>query len=183
VVTSKRVPIPVGTNAVEMHQNLYACLRVGRIDRANIILARLTDMLDTSAPELVDAHNIYFQTLFDLAQQDSKPNSMSKLEDWYTHNFEAKGLEPTAATFVTLLRGAMTFLDGSAQEDAILKYMTMAHEFGEDMVDEINYSPDFTDEEWNTLIRAQPEEFEEPPRVEEVQEMLVNTPQARRGLV
>lgn len=180
---SKRLPVYMGTNTLEMYQNLYACLRVYRVDRAAMILARLTDMLDPSAPELVDAHNMYFQTLLSLALQDPKPESMSRLEDWYALNFEAKGIKPTSSAFVTLLRAAMNFLEGTAQDEAIAKYMGMARQHGEDMVDEINYSSEFPDEEWNLLIRAQPDEFEEPPGVEEVQDMLVNTPESRKGFM
>ncbi|KAH3963323.1 DNA-directed RNA polymerase [Parastagonospora nodorum] len=180
---SKRLPVYMGTSPLEMYQNLYACLRVDRVDRAAIILARLTDMLEPSAPELVDAHNMYFQTLLNLALQDPKPESMSRLEDWYALNFEAKGIKPTSSAFVTLLRGAMNFLEGAAQDEAIAKYVSMARQHGEDMVDEINYSSEFPDEEWNLLIRAQPDEFEEPPRVEEVRDMLVNTPESRKGFM
>jgi DNA-directed RNA polymerase len=178
-----RQKLPIGNDAVEMYQNLYACLRVGRMERAAVILSRLSSILETSAPELVDAHNQYFQTLLELNVQDPQPKSMANMVDWYEENMEAVGIQPTPATFVTLLRAAMNFLDGKAQEEAILKYMAMAHEYGEEFVDDINYSPDFTDEEWDILIRAQPNEFEEPPRVEEVQELMVNTPQARRDLL
>jgi len=180
---SKRLPVYMGTNALEMYQNLYACLRVHRVDRAAMILARLTDMLDPSAPELVDAHNMYFQSLLSLALQDPKPESMSRLEDWYALNFEAKGLKPTSSALVTLLRAAMNFLEGTAQDEAIAKYMGIARQHGEDMVDEINYSSEFPDEEWDLLIRAQSDEFEEPPRVEEVHDMLLNTSESRKGFM
>lgn len=178
-----RKKLPLGNDAVEMYQNLYACLRVGRMERAALILTRLSSILEASAPELVDAHNQFFQTLLELSVQDPKPDSMARIEDWYETNMEAGGIEPTAATFVTLLRAAMNFLDGKAQDGAVMKYMAAAHAYGQDFVDDINYSPDFTDEEWDILIRAQPEEFEEPPRVEEVQDMLVNAPQARQDLL
>jgi DNA-directed RNA polymerase len=175
--------LSIGSDAVELYQNLYACLRVGRIERASIILKRLSGLYAPSAPEMVDAHNIFLQTLFELAQQDTKPDSMTTIEEWYDTHMQRNGIQPNSQTFVILLRAAMNFLDESAQDDVIRKYMAMAHEYGEDVVDEINYSPEFTDEEWNTLIHAQPEEFEEPPRVEEVQERLVNAPAARKSLM
>ncbi|KAH7089286.1 hypothetical protein FB567DRAFT_523428 [Paraphoma chrysanthemicola] len=172
-----------GDNVTEMHQNLYACLRVGRLDRASVILSRLTDLLEPSAPELVDAHNIYLQTMFDLAQQDAKEDSMASIEEWYNSNMVRNGIEPNAQTFVTLLRATMNFVQGPEQDDAIRRYMAIASEHGEDMVDDINYSAEFSDEEWNLLIRAQPEDFEAPPQVQEVQDMTVNTPAARKSLM
>jgi DNA-directed RNA polymerase len=181
--TAARTGLSIGSDAVELYQNLYACLRVGRVDRASTILSRLSGLYEPSAPELVDAHNIFLQTLFERAQQDPKPDSMAQLEEWYSTNMERNGIPPNAQTFVTLLRAAMTFLDESAHEAVICRYMAMAHEFGEEMVDDINYSPEFTDEEWNTLIQAQPDSFEEPPPVEELQDRLVNDPAARKSLM
>ncbi|KAL5115107.1 DNA-directed RNA polymerase [Pleosporales sp. CAS-2024a] len=178
-ITSKRAPLYVGSTPTDLHQNLYACLQVGRMNRAAFVLARLNELLGASAPELVDAHDIYLQTLFQRAQQDPKPDSMSSLEEWYADNFEANGVKPTAATFVTLLRAAMNFLEGDAQDAALRKYMAMAHESGEDMIDQVNCSPEFTEQEWDTLIRAQPDEFEEPPRPDQVQEMLGSSLHAR----
>ncbi|KAF2829582.1 DNA-directed RNA polymerase mitochondrial precursor [Ophiobolus disseminans] len=179
----KRNQPGVGLDPVELHQNLYACLRVGRVERASIILNRMSAIYQPEAPELVDAHNIYLQTLFELAQHDGKANSMATIEDWYRSNIELKGIPPNVQTFITLLRAAMNFLEDGALDEAVRKYMAMAQQQGEHIVDEINYSPDFTDEEWDVLIRAQPEAFEEPPQVHEVQEQLVNAPSVRKSLM
>jgi DNA-directed RNA polymerase len=173
----------ISGDAVELHQNLYASLRVGRMDRASIILSRLADLFEPSAPEMVDAHNIYLQTMFDLAQQDAKADSMATIEEWYNTTMLRRGIEPNAQTFVTLLRAAMNFLDETAQDGAIRRYMAAAHEYGEDMVDDINYSAEFSEEEWNTLIRTQPDDFEEPPQIKDLQDMVVNTPAARKSLI
>ena len=179
----KKSVLGITGDAAELHQNLYACLRVGRVERASAILERLSSIYQPSAPEIVDAHNIFLQTLFELAQQDAKPDSMARIQDWYSTHMERQGIKPDAHTFVTLLRAAMNFLDEDAQDEAIRSYMAMAREQGEDMVDDINYSSEFTDEEWDVLIRAQPAEFEEPPQVHEVQEQLVNAPSARETMM
>ncbi|KAH8728558.1 hypothetical protein GQ44DRAFT_608811 [Phaeosphaeriaceae sp. PMI808] len=187
IAMSRKTNFSIGGDAVELHQNLYACLKVSRIDRAAIVLDRLSTLFPPSAPEMLDAHNIFMKTLFELAVQSSTAtpdtDAMARIEQWYDKNMVQKGIQPNADTYVTLLRASMNFLDGIAQEEAIRKYMDMAHEHGEDMVLDINYSSEFTDEEWNVLIGAQPEEFEEPPSVEEMQDMLVNPPAAQRGLV
>ncbi|KAF1919513.1 hypothetical protein BDU57DRAFT_546159 [Ampelomyces quisqualis] len=168
-------------DAVDLLENLYASLRVGRTDRASVILAKLADVYEATAPELVEAHNIFLQTLFDLEQQDSKPNSMRIIRDWYENNSCRRHVPPNAQTFVTLLRAAMNFLDGNSQDEALKTYLQLARQH--DVLDDVNYSAEFTDEEWDMLIRAQPEEFEEPPSVQEVQDLLVNAPAARRSMV
>ena len=168
---------------VEMHQNLYACLRVGRTDRAALILRRLSMIYSPSAPEMTDAHNIFLQTLFEHAQEDPTPDSMQAIEDWYHTNMVAKFIEPNAHTFVTLLRAAVTFLDGPKQESVIREYLDMANECGPDVIEQVNTSPEFTDEEWNTVIRLQPDSFEEPPAVEALQDLQFNTSDALKSAV
>lgn len=180
-VPSNPVKYGIGGDPIELHQNLYACLRVGRIDRATAIVQRLTDMYDPSAPEVVDAHNVFLQTMFDLAQQKhlEEFKGMADIENWYNAKMVRNGIEPNAKTYVTLLRAAMNFLKGGEQETAIRKYLALAHESGPGVLDDVNASPEFSDEEWDTLIRFQPDTFEEPPSVDEVQDfqdLQISTP-------
>ncbi|KAJ4368041.1 DNA-directed RNA polymerase [Neocucurbitaria cava] len=190
IVRDARATAPVmrrthglGADPIDLHQNLYACLRVGRTDRAAVILERLADVYQPSAPEVVDAHNVYLQTLFELAQQDPKDDSLARIEQWYDVHMARKGIESNTQTFVTLIRAAMNFLDEDAQEDAVRRFMAMAEEHGPEVIDEINASPDFSDEEWDLLIRLQPEAYNEPPTVEAVQNLHTSTPTARKHLI
>lgn len=168
---------------VEMHQNLYACLRVGRTDRAALILRRLCLLYSPAAPELTDAHNIFLQTLFELAQEDPTPDALQTIEEWFQKNMVAKYIELNAQTFVTLLRAAVNFLEGEQQERAVLRYLDMANECGPDVLEQVNTSPDLSDEEWNIIIRLQPDSFEEPPAVETLQELQYGTPDAMKTAV
>jgi DNA-directed RNA polymerase len=180
---TKRMAFNIGNDAVELYQNLYACLRVGRLDRGAVILDRLVEVYAKTAPELLDAHSVYLQTLFDLELADPKPESMANLEQWYEDKMVRRQIEPSAPIFVTLLRAVMNFLDDTKEQaKAMQKYVAMVHQYGQDMVDDVNSSSEFTDEEWDILIRAQPAEYAEPPPVNEVQEALVNTPAARKSL-
>ncbi|KAF1936175.1 DNA/RNA polymerase [Clathrospora elynae] len=173
----------MGADPVELHQNLYACLRVGRVERAAVIIARITALYKPSAPEVVDAHNVYLQTLLELGLQDPTAAAMARIEDWYRSQTLRTGVQPNAQTFVTLMRAAMSFLDAGADEAAVRRYLAMAREHGPHVVDAINASPEFSDEEWDMLIRLQPEEFNEPPSVAHVQSIHVNTPAGRRSLI
>ncbi|USP78726.1 uncharacterized protein yc1106_06000 [Curvularia clavata] len=173
----------VGSDPTELHQNLYACLRVGRTDRAAIIINRLMSLYRPDAPEVIDAHNVYLQTLLDLGQMDTKTSAMEKIRTWYETKMLRKAVQPNAQTFVTLIRSAMHFLEPGAAEDAVRQYIKAAREHGEHVVDSINASPDFSDEEWDLLIRLQPESFNEPPPVDQVQHLHVSTPTGRNNLI
>lgn len=182
-LSNHRPSFSMAGNPIELHQNLYASLRVGRLERASAILSRLSSVYASDAPELVDSHNAYFQALFDVAMQDPQPDSMKQLEKWYKKTMRGRNVEPTPQTFVTLLRGAMNLLPEEEREDAIRMYMSEAQAYGEDFVDDINYSPDFTDQEWDTVLRAQPDTYAEPPSVDKVQDMLANAPAFRKELI
>lgn len=174
----------ISSDPIEMHQNLYACLRVGRTDRAALILRRLTMIYSPSAPEMTDAHNIFLQTLFELAQEDPKAEeSMESIESWYNKNMVEKSVQPNSQTFVTLLRAAVNFLEGSRQEQVIREYLDIANECGPDVIEQVNTSPEFTDEEWNTVIRLQPDSFDEPPTVETLHELQFHTSDAVKSAV
>jgi DNA-directed RNA polymerase len=172
-----------GGDPLELHQNLYACLRVGRIDRATMILKRLVSLYMPSAPEMVDAHNIFLQTLFELAQQDPQSDSMHQIEQWFANNMLRIGIQPDAHTFVTLLRAALNFTEGAAQEAALRHYLDMANESGPGVVEQINTSPEFSDEEWDLVIRMQPDTYDEPPSVEAVQDLHIGSPAAQQALI
>jgi DNA-directed RNA polymerase len=173
----------MGADPVELHQNLYACLRVGRIERAAIIIERISTLYEPHAAELLDAHNVYLHTLFEMGQQDPKETAMAKMQDWYNSQLLRRGIKPNGQTFVTLIRAAMHFVEHGAQEATVRRYLDMAREYGEHVVDDINASPDFSDEEWDTLIRLQPDSFNEPPPVDHVQHLHVDTPSGRKNLV
>ncbi|KAF2788881.1 DNA-directed RNA polymerase mitochondrial precursor [Melanomma pulvis-pyrius CBS 109.77] len=173
----------IGGDPIELHQNLHACVRVGRLDRAMAIVQRLTDMYSPSAPEVVDAHNVFLKAKLEAALQNPLADSMADIEEWYRTRMVQKALEPNAQTFITLLRASLTLQEPGLQEESIRKYLAQARDCGPDVLDEVNGSPEYTDTEWETLIKAQPDLFEEPPTVEETQEIQMSTPAGRASLI
>lgn len=152
----------IGGDPTELHQNLYACLRVGRMERAEAILKRLVDLYDPSAPELVDAHDIFLQTKVDLADRGTE-DFAKEIEHWYNINMVRRGIAPTGQTLVTLLRAVMTIEEPWLRKEKMRHYLAIAHGHGPQMVEDINSSPDFSDEEWDALIKFQDDVFNEPP--------------------
>ncbi|KAI2479813.1 DNA-directed RNA polymerase [Pyrenophora tritici-repentis] len=173
----------MANDPIELHQSLYACLRVGRVDRAAVIIDRLMSIYKADAAEVVDAHNVYLQTILEMGQIEPQPEALEKVEHWYKNKMLRAGVPPNAQTFVTLIRSAMNFLVDDAQEESIRTYIVTARQLGDDVLEAINTSPDFSDEEWDLLIHMQPESFDEPPSVEEVQNLHINTPASRKNLI
>ncbi|KAF2845484.1 mitochondrial DNA-directed RNA polymeras-like protein [Plenodomus tracheiphilus IPT5] len=171
-----------GANPLELHQNLYACLRIGRLERASVILERLTAIYDPTAPEVTDAHNAYLHAMFETAQQEPKDTSMATIETWYRKRILDAGVTPNAQTYISLVRAAMNFIEEPAQDDKVRQLLEEAQQLGPDVMEAINSSPDFTDEEWDALIRLQPEAYEEPPPPETLQPLNASSQAAREKL-
>lgn len=174
----------IGGDPIELHQNLHACLRVGRMDRAAAIIKRLKSIYNPSAIEVIEAYNAYLQTMLELAQQqDLSRESMVEIERWYDENIVRQAIEPNANTFITLLRAAMVFLKGQERHATLEKYLAVAEELGPGITNAINESEEFDDQEWDELIRAQPHRFEKPPALEAPDEISLTTPAAHAALV
>jgi DNA-directed RNA polymerase len=140
-------------------------------------------MYETSAPEVVLVHNIYLQGMLELAQEDGSEISMADIESWFNKEIAANAVEPNAETCIILLRASMTLLQGAEQERSIRKYLELVQTLGPEVFEEVNSSPDFTDEEFDILIRSQPDVFEEPASLEAQPEVsnepLISTPAGR----
>ncbi|KAI8942311.1 hypothetical protein NX059_000390 [Plenodomus lindquistii] len=171
-----------GANPLELHQNLYACLRIGRLERASVILERLTSVYNKSAAEVTDAHNVYLQALVETALEDPQDNSMATVEQWYRTRILQQGIAPNAQTYVSLLRAAMNFAPEGERDAKVRELLEAAQQLGPDVIDDINSAPDFTDEEWDALLRLQPDAYEEPPTLEHVQHLNTSTTAALENL-
>ncbi|KAF2703554.1 DNA/RNA polymerase [Pleomassaria siparia CBS 279.74] len=175
----------IGGDPGELHQNLHACIRVGRLDRAMAIVQRLTDLYDPSAPEVVNAHNVFLEAKINAAMESGNTfaESLADIEEWYNTRMIKKALEPNAQTFVHLIRACMALQEEPLQGESVRRYLDSAREFGADFIEEINSSPDFSREEWERLITYQPEEFYDPPPAEEADQVSMSTPAGLASLV
>lgn len=174
----------IGGDPIELHQNLYACLRVGRLDRATAILKRLSDMYESTAPEMVDAHNSYLQAMYEQAEPEPTAANMAAIKEWYQENMVQRGIQPNAQTFVTLLRAALSHPDARSRSRLARGYLKqVAEEHGAQALEDVNASPDFSDEQWDALIRLQSDAYEAPPSVDQVREAQLATPDKIRTAI
>ena len=162
----------IGGDTADLLQNLHACLRVGRIDRATAVLRRLAEIYHASAPELVEAHNHY---LAELVIMVSRPNpdkqvSLRGIQHWFEVELRGKGIKPNARTFSLLFRASFALLEGSKLDRALRRYIYLASTAGNHVLNNIIFQEDLTDAEFNHLVRLRPDLFDTP--VEEAEEDL-----------
>ena len=163
----------IGGDTADLLQNLHACLRVGRIDRATAVLRRLAEIYHASAPELVEAHNQY---LAELVNMVSRPNpdkqvSLRSIQQWFEVELRGKGIRPNARTFGLLFRASFALLEGSRLDRALRRYMDLASKAGSEVLHDVIFQEDLLDSEFNHMVRLRPDLFDAP--VEDTEEELL----------
>lgn len=147
----------LGGDPAEWHQNLQACLRIGRLDRAAGLVQRLTEVYVVGAPEATFAHNLYLRAL-SRSVDGSHKASYAEMREWYDDKMVREGVVPNAETFVIMLQSSIATLEGDALEQAVSGYIEQALQHN--VYEEVMSNADFSSKEWATLLRLQPEYFE-----------------------
>ena len=154
----------IGGDTADLLQNLHACLRVGRIDRATAVLRRLAEIYHASAPELVEAHNQYLSELVNMVNRPNpdKQISLRSIQHWFEVELRGKGIRPNARTFGLLFRASFALLEGSRLDRALRRYMDLASKAGSDILHDVIFQEDLLDDEFNHMVRLRPDLFDAP---------------------
>ena len=107
----------IGGDTTELHQNLHACLSVGRYNRAEAIVRRLADLFNPTTPELVEAHNVFMRGLTEglAAGRVNGLKTMKKIRYWFEVEMRARGVAVNGNTYAIICRAAMIGLPRDAQ--------------------------------------------------------------------
>ncbi|KAJ6789760.1 hypothetical protein PWT90_06781 [Aphanocladium album] len=103
-----------------------ACIRVGKLDRAALVLKRMNLYQTISAEERILLHNQYLRA--SLVQMRSSPDRRraEQLHKWYEMNIRNKGLPQTAETVACMLKASILSERGARLTRLITRYMGMA---------------------------------------------------------
>ena len=152
----------IGGDTGELHQNLHACLRVGRLDRAAAVIRRLSEVYHHSAPELTEAYNQYLEELVNSLDRPNTNVTLRNVQHWFEVEMRSKAVKPSSRTFGLLFKAAFAQLEGSKLDRAIRRYMDLTIKAGPDVLKETIYCEDYTDSEWTALVRSRPDLFNTP---------------------
>lgn len=110
----------------EMIPYFDACIQVGTLDRAAMVLKRLTAMKILDERYILAMHHRYLQTA--IGQIFANP-SVSKADDlhkWYELHIRNQRLPQTAETIALMLKASLLTTRGSRLERLVDRYMGMA---------------------------------------------------------
>lgn len=115
--------IPGGVD--EMLSVFDACLQVGKLDRAALVLARFGDKPILPGHDLIVLHNQYLRTAIDKAFEQPDSEWASSLHKWYELHIRGKGLPQTSETVACMLKVSLLSSQGSRLERLVTRYMGM----------------------------------------------------------
>lgn len=103
-----------------------ACIRVGKLERAALVLKRFNVMGILSGEERILLNNQYLRA--SLFQMRSSPDQQQaeQLHKWYELQIRSKGLPHTAETIACMLKASLLSERGSRLDRLVTRYMGMA---------------------------------------------------------
>ncbi|KAG6040790.1 hypothetical protein E4U41_007059 [Claviceps citrina] len=103
-----------------------ACIRVGKLDRAALVLKRFNSMGILSGEERILLNNQYLRT--SLLQMRTSPNrkQAEQLHQWYELEIRSKGLPHTVETIACMLKASLLSERGVRLRRLVTRYMGMA---------------------------------------------------------
>lgn len=113
----------------ELHQNLHACLQVGRLERAAALLRRLNQIYNPDAAGLLAAHSDYVREITNKVVDTNDQRLLKDLQRWFEVDLKGAGVTPNAEIYAQMIR-ASSHSSEAGRERAIRRYQKMADEAG-----------------------------------------------------
>ncbi|KAI1103100.1 DNA/RNA polymerase [Jackrogersella minutella] len=115
--------IPGGVD--EMMSVFDACIQVGKLDRAALVLSRLSDAAVLSPHEMVALHNQYLRAYLNRAFEQPDVEWARSIHKWYELHIRGKDLPQTSETIACMLKVSLLSARGVRLERLVTRYLDM----------------------------------------------------------
>jgi DNA-directed RNA polymerase, mitochondrial len=119
-------PSGVPGDVEEMLPVFSACLQIGKLERAALILKRMGSMGALPGEELILLHNQYLVASLEQMRLIPDRAQAEGLHKWYELNIRSQGLPQTAETVACMLKASLLSEHGPRLDRLVLRYMGMA---------------------------------------------------------
>lgn len=115
----------------ELFQNLHACIRVNRLDRAENIIKLMATLVGPSSSEVLSAHAVYIRSLVeDLECLDSpKVQDIIGVQKWFERDMKPT-CSPNADVYALMCRAALAIQKGAQRDRTLRRYLVQANKDG-----------------------------------------------------
>lgn len=103
-----------------------ACVRVGKLDRASLVLKRLNLTGLLPGEEMIILHNQYLRASLDQLRTNPDRKQAERLHKWYELQIRNQNIPQTAETIACMLKASLISERGARLERLINRYMNMA---------------------------------------------------------
>lgn len=131
-----------------------ACLAVGKLDRAALVIKRITNIGAFDKHDLIRFHNRYLRARLSQIQEEPGLNKAEDLHQWYELQIRSSQLPQTAETIACMLKVSLLTTHGSRLERLVDRYMGMAP--GEAGLEVLYMSDILTDQDLATITSICP---------------------------
>lgn len=104
----------------------YACLQVGKIERASIILRRIMDKVDAPVEELIKHHNYFLRMSIEHNALSPSESARQMIHKWFELEVRLKGIPPDAEMIAYMLKASLQSPDdaqGGNRQRLVRRYM------------------------------------------------------------
>ena len=133
-----------------------ACLAMGKIQRAGIILRRILDKADMSPQSVVDFHTEYLRASVDQIMMNHSEEAKQAIHEWFEVQISRKKVSITAEMRAYMLKASMYAVadeTGGNRKRLVRRYMDPVED---DLGSEILSMSIFTDRERNEIMQTCP---------------------------
>ncbi|KAK1671413.1 DNA-dependent RNA polymerase [Colletotrichum godetiae] len=104
-----------------------ACIRVGKVDRAQMVLKRLAAVPSFPGEDLIFLHNRFIRASLDQLRLHPDRKQAESLHKWYELHINTRGLPQTAETIACMLKASlMSERDHDRRHRLVSRYMKLA---------------------------------------------------------
>lgn len=111
-------------------QTMLACIQVGYLERATIMMRRLNVIYKWHAPELLAAHNEYLRGLLQNFERTKDPQKLKGIHKWFEEEIRDVGVIPDASTYALMILATFNDMTVKNIKRTIRHYIFLAKEAG-----------------------------------------------------
>lgn len=120
----------VGGSLDDIHLVLTACLQLGQLERASVMVRRLGEIYRADSNELLDAHNAYLGRIVDKLAISEDQTLLDHMNRWLEVEMKGKGISPDEITFAMVIRATFYCINEKWVERSVRRLMDMADQYG-----------------------------------------------------
>ena len=111
-------------------QTMHACVQVGRLERAALMMRRLNNIYKPDTSELLAVHNEYLRELVLKIAQTKDQTMVKDIHKWFELDLRGVGVIPDASTYALMIQAALQDSNTKRGIRTMKRYILLADEAG-----------------------------------------------------